>query len=156
MSASGESSTTMHRLLHASGSHPIPTPYDPKTGNVAADCTKHKKDDKKTSDRRQALRGYGLKYPRITGSINQLFDCVLVDGLDEVSEWTKRTRKPAPRREDRIGEIRSSWMLLSELDDGEDEDLSVMNKPARSSSRADNKRKLEELLKRSCQQEQSR
>ncbi|KZV40050.1 hypothetical protein F511_06428 [Dorcoceras hygrometricum] len=31
MSASGESSTMMHRLLHASGSHPIPTPYDPKT-----------------------------------------------------------------------------------------------------------------------------
>ncbi|KZV32318.1 hypothetical protein F511_04026 [Dorcoceras hygrometricum] len=30
MSASGESSTTMHRLLHASGSHPILTPYDPK------------------------------------------------------------------------------------------------------------------------------
>ncbi|KZV29193.1 hypothetical protein F511_37180 [Dorcoceras hygrometricum] len=30
MSASGESSTTMHRLLHASGSHPIPTPCDPK------------------------------------------------------------------------------------------------------------------------------
>ncbi|KZV23135.1 hypothetical protein F511_28448 [Dorcoceras hygrometricum] len=30
MSASGESSTTMHRLLHASRSHPIPTPYDPK------------------------------------------------------------------------------------------------------------------------------
>ncbi|KZV30037.1 dentin sialophosphoprotein-like [Dorcoceras hygrometricum] len=30
LSASGESSTTMHRLLHASGSHPIPTPYDPK------------------------------------------------------------------------------------------------------------------------------
>ncbi|KZV35835.1 F-box family protein [Dorcoceras hygrometricum] len=29
MSASGESSTTMHRLLHASGSHPIPTPYYP-------------------------------------------------------------------------------------------------------------------------------
>ncbi|KZV27870.1 cysteine-rich receptor-like protein kinase 29 [Dorcoceras hygrometricum] len=31
MSASGESSTTMHRLLHASGSHPIPPPNDPKT-----------------------------------------------------------------------------------------------------------------------------
>ncbi|KZV27812.1 protein trichome birefringence-like 35 [Dorcoceras hygrometricum] len=30
MSASGESSTTMHRLLHASGSHPIPTPGDPR------------------------------------------------------------------------------------------------------------------------------
>ncbi|KZV49928.1 hypothetical protein F511_29170 [Dorcoceras hygrometricum] len=30
MSASGESSTTMHRLLHASGSHPIPLPDDPK------------------------------------------------------------------------------------------------------------------------------
>ncbi|KZV41722.1 hypothetical protein F511_29987 [Dorcoceras hygrometricum] len=30
MSTSGESSTTMHRLLHASGSHPIPTPGDPK------------------------------------------------------------------------------------------------------------------------------
>ncbi|KZV24463.1 pentatricopeptide repeat-containing protein chloroplastic [Dorcoceras hygrometricum] len=29
MSASGESSTTMHRLLHASGSHPIPPPDDP-------------------------------------------------------------------------------------------------------------------------------
>ncbi|KZV22639.1 hypothetical protein F511_13098 [Dorcoceras hygrometricum] len=39
MSASGESSTTMHRLLHASGSHPIPMPYDPnfsktQTGNA--------------------------------------------------------------------------------------------------------------------------
>ncbi|KZV30221.1 hypothetical protein F511_15655 [Dorcoceras hygrometricum] len=30
MSASGESSTTMHRLLHASGCHPIPPPDDPK------------------------------------------------------------------------------------------------------------------------------
>ncbi|KZV16980.1 hypothetical protein F511_32856 [Dorcoceras hygrometricum] len=30
ISASGESSTTMHRLLHASGSHPIPPPNDPK------------------------------------------------------------------------------------------------------------------------------
>ncbi|KZV40768.1 hypothetical protein F511_13087 [Dorcoceras hygrometricum] len=30
MFASGESSRTMHRLLHASRSHPIPTPYDPK------------------------------------------------------------------------------------------------------------------------------
>ncbi|KZV50393.1 K(+) efflux antiporter 3, chloroplastic-like [Dorcoceras hygrometricum] len=29
MSASGESSTTMHRLLHASGSHPIPPHNDP-------------------------------------------------------------------------------------------------------------------------------
>ncbi|KZV41714.1 F-box protein [Dorcoceras hygrometricum] len=29
MSASGESSTTMHRLLHASGSHPIQPPDDP-------------------------------------------------------------------------------------------------------------------------------
>ncbi|KZV55913.1 putative carboxylesterase 15 [Dorcoceras hygrometricum] len=33
MSASGESSTTMHRLLHASGSHPIPPPNDPKSGH---------------------------------------------------------------------------------------------------------------------------
>ncbi|KZV35240.1 F-box/LRR-repeat protein-like [Dorcoceras hygrometricum] len=31
MSASGESSTTMHRLLHESGSHPIPPPDDPKS-----------------------------------------------------------------------------------------------------------------------------
>ncbi|KZV15619.1 hypothetical protein F511_38623 [Dorcoceras hygrometricum] len=31
MSASGESSTTMHRLLHASGSHPIPQSNDPNT-----------------------------------------------------------------------------------------------------------------------------
>ncbi|KZV24205.1 hypothetical protein F511_19848 [Dorcoceras hygrometricum] len=31
MSASGESSTTMHRLRHASGSHPIPPPNDPKS-----------------------------------------------------------------------------------------------------------------------------
>ncbi|KZV41000.1 hypothetical protein F511_18363 [Dorcoceras hygrometricum] len=37
MSASGESSTTMHRLLHASGSHPIPTPYDPKFANPVHD-----------------------------------------------------------------------------------------------------------------------
>ncbi|KZV39635.1 hypothetical protein F511_28706 [Dorcoceras hygrometricum] len=32
MSASGESSTTMHRLLHASGPHPIPPPNDPNGG----------------------------------------------------------------------------------------------------------------------------
>ncbi|KZV53632.1 flagellar associated protein [Dorcoceras hygrometricum] len=31
MSARCESSTTMHRLLHASGSHPIPPPNDPKS-----------------------------------------------------------------------------------------------------------------------------
>ncbi|KZV40826.1 hypothetical protein F511_23148 [Dorcoceras hygrometricum] len=30
MRASGESSTTKHRLIHASGSHPIPSPSDPK------------------------------------------------------------------------------------------------------------------------------
>ncbi|KZV23909.1 hypothetical protein F511_19312 [Dorcoceras hygrometricum] len=32
MSASDESSTMMHRLLHASGSHPIPPPDDPNVG----------------------------------------------------------------------------------------------------------------------------
>ncbi|KZV52320.1 dystroglycan-like [Dorcoceras hygrometricum] len=37
MSASGESSTTMHRLLHASGSHPIPQPNDPKTNQYNQD-----------------------------------------------------------------------------------------------------------------------
>ncbi|KZV55424.1 hypothetical protein F511_28505 [Dorcoceras hygrometricum] len=37
MSASGESSTTMHRLLHASGSHPIPLPYEPKTNQYNQD-----------------------------------------------------------------------------------------------------------------------
>ncbi|KZV42884.1 hypothetical protein F511_26279 [Dorcoceras hygrometricum] len=35
MSTSDESSTTMHRLLHASGSHPIPTPYDPNSDVVS-------------------------------------------------------------------------------------------------------------------------
>ncbi|KZV58025.1 thioredoxin family protein [Dorcoceras hygrometricum] len=37
MSASGESSTTMHRLLHASGSHPIPPPNDPNTNQYNQD-----------------------------------------------------------------------------------------------------------------------
>ncbi|KZV31452.1 hypothetical protein F511_38298 [Dorcoceras hygrometricum] len=37
MSASGESSTTMHRLLHASGSHPIPPPDDSKTNQYNQD-----------------------------------------------------------------------------------------------------------------------
>ncbi|KZV55757.1 hypothetical protein F511_21253 [Dorcoceras hygrometricum] len=37
MSASGESSTTMHRLLHASGSHTIPPPDDPKTNQYNQD-----------------------------------------------------------------------------------------------------------------------
>ncbi|KZV58483.1 scarecrow-like protein 9 [Dorcoceras hygrometricum] len=37
MSASGESSTTMHRLLHASGSHPISPPNDPKTNQYNQD-----------------------------------------------------------------------------------------------------------------------
>ncbi|KZV28041.1 hypothetical protein F511_27760 [Dorcoceras hygrometricum] len=34
MSASGESSTTMHRLLNASGSHPIPPPNDPNFDSI--------------------------------------------------------------------------------------------------------------------------
>ncbi|KZV47113.1 hypothetical protein F511_21069 [Dorcoceras hygrometricum] len=37
MRASGESSTTKHRLLHASGSHPIPSPNDPKTNQYNQD-----------------------------------------------------------------------------------------------------------------------
>ncbi|KZV36770.1 hypothetical protein F511_26622 [Dorcoceras hygrometricum] len=37
MSASDESSTTMYRLLHASGSHPIPPPDDPKTNQYNQD-----------------------------------------------------------------------------------------------------------------------
>ncbi|KZV33776.1 von Willebrand factor, type A domain containing protein [Dorcoceras hygrometricum] len=37
MSASGESSTTIHRLLHASGSHPISPPNDPKTNQYNQD-----------------------------------------------------------------------------------------------------------------------
>ncbi|KZV49382.1 hypothetical protein F511_10922 [Dorcoceras hygrometricum] len=37
MKASGESSTTKHRLLHASGSHPIPPPKDPKTNQYNQD-----------------------------------------------------------------------------------------------------------------------
>ncbi|KZV52372.1 hypothetical protein F511_33222 [Dorcoceras hygrometricum] len=40
MSASGESSTTMHRLLHASGHHPIPPPNDPNVGTRRSDQTK--------------------------------------------------------------------------------------------------------------------
>ncbi|KZV40446.1 hypothetical protein F511_36487 [Dorcoceras hygrometricum] len=40
MSASGESSTTMHRLLHASGSHPIPPPDDPKSETPSSGCTR--------------------------------------------------------------------------------------------------------------------
>ncbi|KZV39054.1 dentin sialophosphoprotein-like [Dorcoceras hygrometricum] len=35
MRAIGESSTTKHRLLHASGSHPIPPPNDPKFSSFA-------------------------------------------------------------------------------------------------------------------------
>ncbi|KZV31240.1 hypothetical protein F511_36453 [Dorcoceras hygrometricum] len=37
MSAIGESSTTMHGLLHASGSHPISPPNDPKPDEIGAD-----------------------------------------------------------------------------------------------------------------------
>ncbi|KZV25284.1 hypothetical protein F511_26328 [Dorcoceras hygrometricum] len=37
MSASGESSTTMHRLLHASGPHPTPSPNDPKANQYNQD-----------------------------------------------------------------------------------------------------------------------
>ncbi|KZV38622.1 hypothetical protein F511_01174 [Dorcoceras hygrometricum] len=37
MRASGESSTTKHRLLHASGPHPIPPPNDPKTNQYNKD-----------------------------------------------------------------------------------------------------------------------
>ncbi|KZV56603.1 hypothetical protein F511_09938 [Dorcoceras hygrometricum] len=37
MKESGESSTTKHRLLHASGPHPIPPPNDPKTNQYNQD-----------------------------------------------------------------------------------------------------------------------
>ncbi|KZV52228.1 membrane-bound transcription factor site-2 protease [Dorcoceras hygrometricum] len=37
MRVSGESSTTKHRLLHASGPHPIPPPNDPKTNQYNQD-----------------------------------------------------------------------------------------------------------------------
>ncbi|KZV31904.1 hypothetical protein F511_24633 [Dorcoceras hygrometricum] len=37
MKANGESSTTKHRLLHASGPHPIPPPNDPKTNQYNQD-----------------------------------------------------------------------------------------------------------------------
>ncbi|KZV45518.1 hypothetical protein F511_39825 [Dorcoceras hygrometricum] len=37
MKASGESSTTKHRLLHASGPHPIPPPNDPKGLDLVVD-----------------------------------------------------------------------------------------------------------------------
>ncbi|KZV53512.1 F-box/LRR-repeat protein 15-like [Dorcoceras hygrometricum] len=37
MRASGKSSTTKHRLLHASGSHPIAPPNDPKTNQYNQD-----------------------------------------------------------------------------------------------------------------------
>ncbi|KZV50618.1 formin-like protein 3 [Dorcoceras hygrometricum] len=37
MRASGESSTTKHRLLHASGPYPIPPPNDPKTNQYNQD-----------------------------------------------------------------------------------------------------------------------
>ncbi|KZV54724.1 hypothetical protein F511_38199 [Dorcoceras hygrometricum] len=54
MYGSGESSTTKHRLLHASGSHPIPPPNDPNNDvrekrmrHVAA--RKHRSFDKHTS-----------------------------------------------------------------------------------------------------------
>ncbi|KZV40406.1 chromatin structure-remodeling complex protein SYD-like [Dorcoceras hygrometricum] len=36
--ASGESSTTKHRLLHASGPHPIPPPNDPKSDPCVYEC----------------------------------------------------------------------------------------------------------------------
>ncbi|KZV49119.1 glutamate receptor 1.2-like [Dorcoceras hygrometricum] len=38
MKASGESSTTKHRLLHASGPHLIPPPNDPNTRSVLGKC----------------------------------------------------------------------------------------------------------------------
>ncbi|KZV53503.1 ENHANCER OF AG-4 protein 2-like [Dorcoceras hygrometricum] len=42
MRASVESSTTKHRLLHASGPHPIPPPNDPKSpGHYPSACLEH-------------------------------------------------------------------------------------------------------------------
>ncbi|KZV41732.1 hypothetical protein F511_35481 [Dorcoceras hygrometricum] len=41
MSASGESSTTMHRLLHSSGSHPIPPPNDTNSKTAAPPLKPH-------------------------------------------------------------------------------------------------------------------
>ncbi|KZV38919.1 hypothetical protein F511_39077 [Dorcoceras hygrometricum] len=51
MSGSGESSTTMHRLLHASGSHPIPPPNDPKYKQTELEVSKgcRRADEKSSS-----------------------------------------------------------------------------------------------------------
>ncbi|KZV22924.1 hypothetical protein F511_11736 [Dorcoceras hygrometricum] len=40
LTASGESSTTKHRLLQASGPHPIPPPNDPKSETPSSGCTR--------------------------------------------------------------------------------------------------------------------
>ncbi|KZV38338.1 hypothetical protein F511_22540 [Dorcoceras hygrometricum] len=59
MSASGESSTTMHRLLHASGSHPIPPPNDPRPKKEDRIKRDDKKDDRskdRSKDRRMRTR----------------------------------------------------------------------------------------------------
>ncbi|KZV22665.1 spindle pole body component 110-like [Dorcoceras hygrometricum] len=53
MSASGESSTTMHRLLHASGSHPIPTPGDPKEQECVG-CSDSEASSSETSSSRES------------------------------------------------------------------------------------------------------
>ncbi|KZV16805.1 hypothetical protein F511_36561 [Dorcoceras hygrometricum] len=52
MKASGESSTTKHRLLHASGPHPIPPPNDPNRimNLVSSDTTKMSRPEIETHD----------------------------------------------------------------------------------------------------------
>ncbi|KZV54629.1 putative dehydrogenase (ISS) [Dorcoceras hygrometricum] len=69
MSASGESSTTMHRLLHASGSHPIPPPNDPKTALVVV----HSSPD-------------GTVIARATRKLSDVIPNLCVNAL-EINEW---------------------------------------------------------------------
>ncbi|KZV52861.1 hypothetical protein F511_23834 [Dorcoceras hygrometricum] len=64
MSASGESSTTMDRLLHASGSHPIPSPDDPKEHSLLSPPSQPINPSSSSSHRwlsSLAVRGFDLE-----------------------------------------------------------------------------------------------
>ncbi|KZV54866.1 hypothetical protein F511_36333 [Dorcoceras hygrometricum] len=70
MSASGESSTTMHRLLHASGPHPIPPPNDPKPDPATSSC--------RTPRLHQPSAGTHLFYAYVRKATNTEFNVVVL------------------------------------------------------------------------------
>ncbi|KZV52878.1 hypothetical protein F511_15027 [Dorcoceras hygrometricum] len=78
LKASGESSTTKHQILHASGPHPIPPPNDPKSTTIGKSRVARDPIAMRTSWRSNSDIAIvtSIGYPRMSTSVNPRQRCI--------------------------------------------------------------------------------